>query len=110
MDGRQRGSFPSDTPQPRANTRGSSSRRFSGTSSFGARWGSQILEEARQSRGTNSARVYVPHPSAPDLKGEDPVKRLFMATVIGNVYFNCTEYRASLKCEDVVTCLSNIFF
>ncbi|ULT80081.1 hypothetical protein L3Y34_010571 [Caenorhabditis briggsae] len=46
---------PSDTPQSPLSTPASSSRRFSGTSSFGARWGSQVLEEARQSSGTNLA-------------------------------------------------------
>ncbi|ULT80080.1 hypothetical protein L3Y34_010570 [Caenorhabditis briggsae] len=87
-------SLPSDTPQPHVNTTASSSRRFSGTSSFGARWGSQILEEARQPRGSNSARVYVSHSSARDLIEEDPMKRLSVATVFGNIDFDCTEYRA----------------
>ncbi|PIC11859.1 hypothetical protein B9Z55_028803 [Caenorhabditis nigoni] len=76
------------------------------TSSFGARWRSQVLEEARQSSGINSARVYVPHPSARDLKGKDPVKRLFITI---NIDVDCTEYRVSLKLQNVITCLSNVF-
>ncbi|UMM39368.1 hypothetical protein L5515_016452 [Caenorhabditis briggsae] len=45
--------------------------------------------------------VDVSHPSARDLKGADPVKHLSMATVVGNIDFDCTEYRASLKLQDV---------
>ncbi|CAP34259.1 Protein CBG16129 [Caenorhabditis briggsae] len=45
--------------------------------------------------------VDVSHPSTRDLKGEDPVKRLSVATVVGNIDFDCTEFRASSKIQDV---------
>ncbi|CAO4378157.1 unnamed protein product [Caenorhabditis nigoni] len=45
--------------------------------------------------------VDVSHPSARDLKGDDPVKRLSVATVVGNIDVDCTEFRASSKLQDV---------
>ncbi|PIC13171.1 hypothetical protein B9Z55_028015 [Caenorhabditis nigoni] len=45
--------------------------------------------------------VDVSHPSPRDLRGEDHVKRLSIATVVGNIDLDCTEYRASSKIQDV---------
>ncbi|ULU03789.1 hypothetical protein L3Y34_016926 [Caenorhabditis briggsae] len=45
--------------------------------------------------------VDVSHPSTRDLMGEDQVKRLSVATVVGNIDLDCTEYRASSKIQDV---------
>ncbi|PIC15741.1 hypothetical protein B9Z55_022601 [Caenorhabditis nigoni] len=45
--------------------------------------------------------VDVSHPSSRDLMGEDPVKRLSVATIVGNIDLDCTEYRASSKIQDV---------
>ncbi|UMM39384.1 hypothetical protein L5515_016467 [Caenorhabditis briggsae] len=45
--------------------------------------------------------VDVSHPSTRDLMGEDHVKRLSIATVVGNIDLDCTEYRASSKIQDV---------
>ncbi|PIC13105.1 hypothetical protein B9Z55_027980 [Caenorhabditis nigoni] len=73
------------------------------------RWRSQVAEEARQSCEFNSARVYVSHPSAWDLKGKDPVKRLSVATVVRNIDIDCTEFRAFLKFRNVLTCPFNNF-
>ncbi|UMM39373.1 hypothetical protein L5515_016456 [Caenorhabditis briggsae] len=62
---------------------------------------SQIVEKIGETEPTLLLGVDVSHPSTRDLKGEDHVKRLSIATVVGNIDLDCTEYRASSKIQDV---------
>lgn len=44
--------------------------------------------------------IDVCHPSSKDLKSEDPLKQHSVATLVGNIDIDCTEFRATSKIQD----------